>query len=62
MGKTFQLEVLNTDGRIAYTTNLRSEGQGALRQQLDLSALPAGLYVVRVIDGTGSASRRLVLR
>ncbi|MBK7752733.1 MAG: T9SS type A sorting domain-containing protein [Flavobacteriales bacterium] len=61
-GEDLQLEVLNTDGRIAYTTNLRSEGQGALRQQLDLSALPAGLYVVRVINGTGSASRRLVLR
>jgi len=57
-----RVEVLNADGRIAYTTNLRSEGQRTLRQVLDLSELRAGLYVVRVINSTGSASRRLVLR
>ncbi|MBK7268491.1 MAG: T9SS type A sorting domain-containing protein [Flavobacteriales bacterium] len=54
--------MLNADGRIAYTTNLRSEGQRTLRQVLDPSELRAGLYVVRVINSTGSASRRLVLR
>ena len=36
--------------------------EAGVRQVLDLSELPAGLYVVRVINGTGSASRRLVLR
>jgi len=57
-----RIEVLNADGRIAYTTNLRGDGQRTLRQVLDLSELRAGLYVVRVMNGTGSASRRLVLR
>ncbi|MBK8340836.1 MAG: T9SS type A sorting domain-containing protein [Flavobacteriales bacterium] len=57
-----RIEVLNADGRVAYTTTLRSAGQRTLRQVLDLSELGAGLYVVRVINGTGSAARRLVLR
>ncbi len=51
------VQVSNAVGQVVYQAN----GWAAGQHQLDLSARPAGVYVVRVCGGAGCVARRLVI-
>ncbi|MCC2547886.1 T9SS type A sorting domain-containing protein [Hymenobacter sp. BT175] len=52
-------QVLNAMGQVVQPLSLRPQ-QGTIRQELDLSALPAGLYTVRLHTTAGTVVKRVV--
>ena len=55
MGKV-QLEVIDLQGRVCFAVSANG-----VEADVDLHALPAGLYLMRVTDGNASTYKRLVL-
>ncbi|WP_165903799.1 T9SS type A sorting domain-containing protein [Hymenobacter gummosus] len=55
------LRLLDPVGRLVRTVAARPAPDGALRQELELSGLPAGLYLVQLVTEQGTAARRLLL-
>ncbi|MDQ2770890.1 MAG: T9SS type A sorting domain-containing protein [Bacteroidota bacterium] len=55
--QSVQLTVLNAVGQVVYRGTLAA---AATQQQLDLSALPSGVYLLRAVMAEGSVSRRFV--
>ncbi|SHJ08204.1 Por secretion system C-terminal sorting domain-containing protein [Hymenobacter daecheongensis DSM 21074] len=56
---TVRTEVLNTLGQVVQTLTLQPR-QGTIRHELNLSALPAGLYTVRLHAAEGTIAKRVV--
>lgn len=54
-----QAEVLNTLGQVVQTLSVRSQ-QGAISQEINLAALPAGVYSVRLHTSEGTVAKRVV--
>ncbi|GAA4372380.1 T9SS type A sorting domain-containing protein [Hymenobacter koreensis] len=52
-------EVLNTVGQVVETLALRVQ-QGSIKQELNLAALPAGMYTVRLHAAEGTIAKRIV--
>ncbi|RTQ48097.1 T9SS type A sorting domain-containing protein [Hymenobacter gummosus] len=55
------LRLLDPVGRLVRTVAARPAPDGALRQELELSGLPAGLYLVQLVTDQGTAAQRLLL-
>jgi hypothetical protein len=58
--KAVRLSVLNAVEQVVYTRLLPAQSSGSVRQAIDLSQLPVGVYVLRVLSEDGSATRRLI--
>ncbi|WP_375437070.1 T9SS type A sorting domain-containing protein [uncultured Hymenobacter sp.] len=56
---TVQAEVLNTVGQVVTTMALRSQ-QGTIKQEVNLGALPAGVYTIRLHTTEGTIAKRVV--
>ncbi|MDF7809998.1 T9SS type A sorting domain-containing protein [Hymenobacter sp. YC55] len=54
-----QLQLLNTLGQVVLKRTLQPRA-GTVREQLDLTHLPTGVYSVRVFTKQGTVVKRLV--
>lgn len=53
VGQRLQIEVLDVQGRSMTAVPATTVGMGARLQEVDLQGLPAGMYMVRVLDEKG---------
>ncbi|HEX8429469.1 T9SS type A sorting domain-containing protein [Hymenobacter sp.] len=56
---TLPAEVLNVVGQVVQTMALRPQ-QGSIKQEINLTTLPAGVYTVRVHTSDGAVTKRVV--
>ena len=61
-GTTSQLQLIAPNGAILRTQTLMAEVDGPIRQTLDLSGLPTGLFILRLSNDRETISKRLVRR
>jgi len=57
-----RLEMLAVDGRIVRGERLSGPGRADIRHELDLSATPAGTYLLRLVTDRGQVTRTLVVQ
>lgn len=60
-GDAVQIEIYNEMGQLVHAEQLQGEATGYFEQQLDLTSLESGLYLIRVVSDEQTSSQRLIL-
>jgi hypothetical protein len=61
-GGTLTLEVLDQTGRMVRTALLTGQAMGIGQHTIDVSGMPAGMYMLRITDANGEqGTKRLVV-
>ncbi|GAA4371787.1 T9SS type A sorting domain-containing protein [Hymenobacter koreensis] len=58
--KLAELTVLDATGRVVYRSEVKPNANGFTQQAVDLSSLPRGMYVLRLVTEGGTDTRRIV--
>jgi arabinan endo-1,5-alpha-L-arabinosidase len=54
------ISIVNLAGQVVYTEDLGSQNQGSLGHTVNVSALPNGVYLVNLFDGSGTRTTKFI--
>jgi hypothetical protein len=57
-GNEVKIELINSIGGVVYAS--ASEASGTIRREADITALPAGIYLLRITDGEKIMLKKIV--